>query len=321
VAKLSDSHISVRSKWQQVTHFKEDASWVYISELDTLILKNDIAPLLTKDTLDENAKKFDMLVLAVQLSLLDEEAKVGKTVQNIQIVAEKLQKKATIPQIQAKLPTIKEVLTPVYWENLTLPWLEKVREDLRELTKFLAGEPNQWFVIDIEDVVSYDGTSEGIVTKVSYKQKVMDFLAENRNLPVLTKIYGMEQLTCDDIKKLEQILWRELGNKEDYDRYTAGMPCGANVAIFIRSIIGVNRKDAIERFSEFISGSTLNAEQEEFLMSIISYVCENGDITKEIVVNESPFDEKLSVFTAYIQPLAKYIDTIHGVINPQNTVA
>ena len=166
-----------------------------------------------------------------------------------------------------------------------------------------------------------DGTSEGIVTKVSYKQKVMDFLAENRNLPVLTKIYGMEQLTCDDIKKLKQILWRELGNKEDYDRYTAGMPCGANVATFIRSIIGVNRKDAIERFSEFISGSTLNAEQEEFLMSIISYVCENGDITKEIVVNESPFDEKLSVFTAYIQPLAKYIDTIHGVINPQHTVA
>jgi type I restriction enzyme R subunit len=306
----------VRSKWQQVAHFKEDASWVYISELDTLTLKNDIAPLLTKDTLDENAKKFDMLVLAVQLSLLDEEAKVGKAVQNIQIVAEKLQKKATLPQVQAKMATIQEVLTPVYWENLTLPWLEKVREDLRDLTKFLAGEPNQWFVIDIEDVVSYDGTSEGIVTKVSYKQKVMDFLAENRNLPVLTKIYGMEQLTSDDIKELEHILWSELGNKEDYDRYTAGMPCGANVAIFIRSIIGVNRKDAVERFATFLSGAELNAEQEEFLMSIISYVCENGDITKDIVVNEAPFDEKLSVFTAYIQPLAKYIDTIHGVVNP-----
>ena len=165
-------------------------------------------------------------------------------------------------------------------------------------------------------MVSYDGTSEGIVTRVSYKQKVMDFLAENRNLPVLTKIYDMEQLTSGDIKELERILWSELGDKEDYDRYTAGMPCGANVAIFIRSIIGVNRKDAVERFATFLSGAQLNAEQEEFLMSIISYVCENGDITKEIVVNEAPFDEKLSVFTAYIQPLAKYIDTIHGVVNP-----
>ena len=53
------------------------------------------------------------------------------------------------------------------------------------------------------------------------------------------------------------------------------------------------------------------------LMTIISYVCENGDITKEIVVNEAPFDERLAVFTPYMLPLAKYIDTIHDVITPQ----
>ena len=104
-------------------------------------------------------------------------------------------------------------------------------------------------------------------------------------------------------------------------KYVRDMPCGANVAIFIRSIIGVDRKDAVKRFATFLSGAELNAEQEEFLMSIIFYVCENGDITKEIVVNEAPFDERLSVFTAYIQPLAKYIDNIHGVIMPDGASA
>ena len=52
-------------------------------------------------------------------------------------------------------------------------------------------------------------------------------------------------------------------------------------------------------------------------MTVISYVCENGDITKDIVVNEAPFDERLSVFSTYMLPLAKYIDTIHAVITPQ----
>ena len=94
------------------------------------------------------------------------------------------------------------------------------------------------------------------------------------------------------------------------------MPCGSNVAIFIRSILGVDRKNAVRMFSEFISGNELNAEQEDFLNTIIAYVCENGDITKEIVVNEAPFDERLSVFTPYMLPLAKYIDTIHKVITP-----
>ena len=92
------------------------------------------------------------------------------------------------------------------------------------------------------------------------------------------------------------------------------------MAIFIRSIIGVNRKEAVERFATFISGAELNAEQEEFLMTVISYVCENGDITKDIVVNEAPFDEKLSVFSSYMLPLAKFIDNIHNVIDPTLSV-
>ena len=40
-----------------------------------------------------------------------------------------------------------------------------------------------------------------------------------------------------------------------------------------------------------------------------------------IVVNEAPFDEKLSVFSSYMLPLAKYIDNIHNVINPDGSVA
>ena len=68
-----------------------------------------------------------------------------------------------------------------------------------------------------------------------------------------------------------------------------------------------------ERYGKRIE---LNAAQEEFLSSIISYVCANGDITKETVVNESPFDEKLEVFKEYMAPLAKYIDNLHLVAHP-----
>lgn len=317
VAALSDSHISVRERWEQVSHFKSDENWVYISEVDVNTLSNEIAPLLPKNTLDESAKKFDVLTMLIELSLLDGETNCVKAVQNVQTIAEKLQEKATLPQVQAKMTTIKEVLSDVAWQNVSLNWLEKVRKDLRELVKFLMGGDNKWFSVDIEDTISDEGTIDGITPRVTYKQSVLDFLSQNRNLPVLQKIYDMEQLTKADVDELERILWQELGSKEDYNRFTQGMPCGSNVAIFIRSILGIDRKNAVRMFSEFISGNELNADQEDFLMTIISYVCENGDITKEIVVNEAPFDERLAVFTPYMLPLAKYIDTIHTVIIPQ----
>ena len=191
-----------------------------------------------------------------------------------------------------------------------------VRTDLRDLMKFLIGEKGKWFVVDIEDVITDDGESDGVTMRVSYRQRVLDFLSAHRHHPVLDKVYALEQLTAQDIQELEQILWKDLGSKEDYERYTHGMTCGANVAIFIRSLIGVDRKEAVQRFSRFLSGCELNADQEDFLSTIISYVCENGDITKDIVVNDPPFDERLNVFNDYMLPLANYIDNIHTVIIP-----
>jgi len=317
VSVLSDSHISVREKWEAVSHFKDDDAWVYLSEVDVNTLSTEIAPLLPKNTLDENAKKFDLLVLQIELSLLDEETNAKRPIQSIQTIAEKLQEKATLPQVQSKMGTIKEVLSEVAWQNVSIAWLEKVRKDLRDLLKFLMGQGNQSFIVDIADDISDEGMTVGITPRMSYKQSVLNFLSNNRNLPVLQKIYDMEQLTTADIAELERILWKELGSKADYDRYTHGMTCGSNVAIFIRSMVGVDRKNAVRRFSEYISGNELNAEQEDFLLTIIAYVCENGDITKETVVNEPPFDERLTVFTPYMLPLAKYIDTIHAVITPQ----
>ena len=316
VNALSDSHISVRERWEAVSHFKDAESWVYLSEVDVNTLCTEISPLLPKNTLDESAKKFDVLVLIIQLSLLDEETKATNAIHAVQFVAEALQGKATLPQVQAKMGTIKEVLSDVAWQNVSLNWLEKVRKDLRELIKFLTGGDNRWFKVDIEDEVSDEGEVTGVLPRMSYKQSVLDFLSKNRDLPVLQKIYDIEQLTSKDFMELERILWEELGSKEDYNRFTQGMPCGSNVAIFVRSMVGVDRKNAVRRFSQFISGNELNADQEDFLMTIISYVCENGDITKEIVVNEAPFEERLSVFSEYMLPLAKYIDNIHTVILP-----
>ena len=258
------------------------------------------------------------MILAIELGYVNDEVNTDKKIAQVQNIAALLvEKKASLPQVQAKMVTLKEVLSVVAWENVSLEWLEKVRKDLRELMQFLKGDKGRWFVVDIEDVVTDDGEAEGVQMRVSYKQRIIDFLANNRNLPVLKKIYNIEQLSSEDINELERILWQELGSKEEYAKQTEGMLCGGNVAAFIRSLIGVDRREALRKFSEFLADNTLNAEQEEFLNTIVQYVCENGDITKDIVVNESPFDERLVLFTPYMIPLGKYIDNIHNAIIPQ----
>ena len=60
---------------------------------------------------------------------------------------------------------------------------------------------------------------------------------------------------------------------------------------FIRKLQGVDRKKAVEIFTEFISANQLTAEQEEYLEGILNYVCQNGDIQVDVLLTESPFDD------------------------------
>lgn len=180
--------------------------------------------------------------------------------------------------------------------------------------KFLVGEKGATFTVDIEDEISHAGESQSIYTRTSYKQKVLEYLTNQLDgNSILQKIIHIEKLEKKDILELENILWKELGTKEDYDKYTNNVFVGGNVAVFIRSIVGIDRKIAVDKFSQFLSDNTLNSQQQEYLKTIINYVCENGDITREIITNDIPFDgfDWLHVFGDKFNSIPKFVDELH----------
>ena len=316
VQLLSDHHISVREQWANVSRMKQPENWQYLSLIDLEVLKQDISPLLTKSQTDEGAKRFDLLVLTVELSQVSETVKGTRSIMNIVTIAQALAEKSVLPQIQAKMDTINMVLSETFWENLTLDGLEKVRTELRDLVKFVFGKGGKTFEVDIEDSITDDGVAECPIEYTTYRQRVLEYLAENRNLPVLQKILNIEPLTEADIRELERILWTELGTKDEYRHYTQNMICGDFVAAFIRSIIGVDRIVALNLFTQFISDNNLNSQQEEYLKTIINYVCENGDIEIGTIINESPFNDYdiVDVWGSNTQCVGKYIERLHTVI-------
>lgn len=316
VQNLSDSHISVREHWDSVSRMKHPENWQYISLMDVEVLKQDISPLLSKNQTDESAKRFDLLVLTVELSQVSKTVKGTRSIKNIITIAQALSEKSVIPQIHAKMETINMVLSDVFWENITLEGLEKVRIELRDLVKFIFGEKRKSFEVDIEDVVIDGGVAEDMATYTTYRQRVLEYLAANRNLPVLKKILNIEPLTVPDIKELERILWEELGTKDEYHHCTENMICGDFVAAFIRSIIGVDRAVALKMFTQFISDNELNSQQEEYLKTIINYVCENGDIEVGTLINNSAFNDydAVEVWGQDLPFVGKYIERIHGAI-------
>ena len=66
-----------------------------------------------------------------------------------------------------------------------------------------------------------------------------------------------------------------------------------------------------EKFGTYLNENVLNAQQQEFVKTIINYVNENGDIEREDLLNTSPFDDldTLELFGEKIKNLNYIINT------------
>lgn len=316
VRGLSDSRICVRENWQYVDKFRKQESWLSLTSTDVYDLKTHVAPLLIGNQNDLEAKRFDAQMFMIELSELNgvTNANLAKrrTINICQILHDK---KANLPEVMAKMDTIKQVLTNTFWDNLTIENLEKVRTDLRDLMHIFKNEKGKIFFVKIGDEVVDQGETEVVITPITYKQRVIDYLEEHHDLPVIEKIKHIKQLDADDIKQLEQILWNELGSKNEYDEQTNKMLCGDNVAVFIRSVIGIEKQEALKIFSDLLSNMNLNSMQEEFLKTVLNYVCANGDIEGKNLM-ESPFKEysPLKLFGDKLSVVGQFVKKLHDVV-------
>lgn len=312
---LKPSQILVKENLQYVDKFKVDDTWDYLSKIDVQELKSHIAELVSPNSGDELAKIFDLKVLNIEVSLLDRTQDSTKSQNAVIVIAQALSMMTTIPQIRPHIQTIKNVQTKSFWENITIEQLEEMRKELRDLVKFLDGEErSKVYVVDVNDTITENGQRTGInIAGIkTYEQKVIDYLAEHSDNPVIKKIKNIEPIDENDLKSLESILWNELGTKEDYLKVTEK----ENLAVFVRSIVGIDQQMINSKFGEFLSSNVLNSRQQEFVKTIINYVRENGDITRSNLVNSIPFENYniVEIFGEKINILMAIVDQLHNAV-------
>ena len=66
-----------------------------------------------------------------------------------------------------------------------------------------------------------------------------------------------------------------------------------------------------------MDGNILNAQQQEFVKSIINYVRENGDISREDLIEKAPFDnyDIITLFGENISSVLKIVSIQHDSVN------
>ena len=313
--KKNDKRIQVRNEMQYVDKYCVNKNWDSLSAVNKREIKIHLTPLIDSG-LDGEQKviSYDVRFYNIELSVL-QKGSISAAIDHVKVIRRVLKflldKKASLPQVINKAELLQKLVAEDYWKNVEIESLENSRTETRELMQFLVTEAKSWLV-DIHDV-SED--REPIVDEFAnfdirtYREKVIDYLIENSSSPVIQKIKQLEPINNNDLIELQRILWEELGTKEEYEKTTTNN----NVAAFIRSLVGLDQSVVNQRFGEYLNGTSLNSLQQEFIRTIINYVRENGDITKEDLLETSPFNDYdlITLFGDKVQAVISIVNTLH----------
>lgn len=312
VKNLNRNHINVRYNLKDVDKYSGEETWQFISPLMLKEIEKVIIPLISSDESDSSAKIFDAWLFNMELAHIQGDKDYSKPLQKVTSIIQELLNMQTIPEIKAKAEKLKSFISDDYWQNITVSKLESVREDVRELIKYLEKNAKRIVETNFEDeLLDKDGKHINPQFK-NYQQRVIDYLLETTDCIAVNKIKNLEPITQNDIQDLQHILCDELGTQADYDELLKNEP----LSVFVRKIVGLNPDVVTKLFSEYLAKYNFNSEQQEFLHNIVTFVLQNGDIVPNNLINDYPFNmyDYIELFDGNVEPVYTMIKRFHEVI-------
>ena len=251
-----------------------------------------MAPILLPDEDEASAVRFDALMYGIELAYL-----VGKKYTRAR---SDLYKKvagiagvANIPEIQAQSDFIEKILHMDYVDTAGINEFEEIRERLRGLVKYIPNDIKKYDTHFTDELLSTEWKEAELENDdlKNYKEKAEFYIRQNQDNIAIAKLRTNKPLTELDVRTLEEILWHEVGTKQDYENEFGGKPLGE----FVREITGLDMNAAKEAFSEYLSDTSLDSRQIYFVNQIVEYIVHNGMMKDLSVLQESPFTDQGSV--------------------------
>jgi len=287
VSGMNLDNFIVRPKRQYIEKLLSRDAWSIldksqISDIVTHItnLPTDANDFNADEINDELAKRFDHLVLQLQLDFLETNSLSQTLKLSIIDIAENLEMKASIPNVAEHLSFIQEVQTDAYWEHITLPMMEEIRIKLRCLIQFIDKGKKEIIYTDFEDELGVGEVKEVSIvytpnSLAQYRKKIEAYIKTHEDQLTIQKLKRNKPITEQDLEVLEDILFQASGieSKAAYiEFYTDTKKLG----VFVRELVGLDRAAAKDAFADFLETSTYNSTQIDFINRIIDYLTVNG---------------------------------------------
>lgn len=275
-------NLLVRKHRRHVERWSEPDAWVAVTTEDVDELADHVAglPSTLRDP-DEAAKRFDLVTLRWQLATLDGDAALAERCRkSVQEVAGALLSQLAIPAVKVEESLLRSVTEDMWWEGAGVVDVEALRESLRGLVVFLPRRSSSPVYTDFVDTL---GEIDEVVVVPArpgmnwqrYREKATAFLRAEKDTLALRKLRGNQPLTATDLEELGRMLVAAGGSDRpelDWVREHAG----AELGVFVRSLVGLERQAAEEALAAFLDEGRWTTRQIRFTRMLVDDLVRNG---------------------------------------------
>ena len=292
VRELNRENFAVKQHLKYVEIYSDPDNYKALTYENTLIMGQELAPLITPEEDDAKALRFDALIYGIELAYLIGK-KYGRARSDLFKKVNGIASVANIPEIMMQADLINKILHTDYVDNAGINEFEYIRENLRDLIKYIPITKIRYDTNFDDEIISMEWNDSDLENDdlKNYKAKAEFYVRQHQDNIVIAKLKQNIPMTGDDIKALEEILWSEIGTKQEYENEYGEKPLGE----FVREIVGLDMGAAKEAFSEYLNDVSLDSRQIYFVNQIVEYIVHNGLMKDLSVLQETPFTDQGSI--------------------------
>ena len=296
VRELNKENFAVRQHLRYVEQYANPDNYNSLTYEDTLLMAEELAPLITPDKDEASAVRFDALMYGIELAYLAGK-KYSRARTDLYKKVSGIASVANIPEIMVKSELINKILHTDYLDNAGINEFEHIRENLRDLMKYIPRTGVKYITNFDDEILSVEWNESDLESDdlKNYKAKAEFYIRQHQDEAAIAKLKSNVPLSAEDVKALERILWSEVGSKKDYEAEYGEKPLGE----FVREIVGLDMTAAKAAFAEYLNDVNLDANQIYFVNQIIEYIVRNGVMKDMSVLQEAPFTDRGSIVEVF----------------------
>ena len=296
VRELNKENFAVRQHLRYVEQYANPDNYNSLTYEDTLLMAEELAPLITPDEDEASAVRFDALMYGIELAYLAGK-KYSRARTDLYKKVSGIASVANIPEIMVKSELINKILHTDYLDNAGINEFEHIRENLRDLMKYIPRTGVKYITNFDDEILSVEWNESDLESDdlKNYKAKAEFYIRQHQDEAAIAKLKSNVPLSAEDVKALERILWSEVGSKKDYEAEYGEKPLGE----FVREIVGLDMTAAKAAFAEYLNDVNLDANQIYFVNQIIEYIVRNGVMKDMSVLQEAPFTDRGSIVEVF----------------------